>query len=79
MVIKVLRKKKDANGGNSQKTDSTLTCATTKLKSKVVSLCVVPVKIKCSNSKKEFRSDAMLDCCIQGTFISTDLARKLKA
>ena len=42
-------------------------------------MCVVPVKVKCSNSKKEFRTHAMLDCCSQGTFISTDLARKLKA
>ena len=42
-------------------------------------MCVVPEKVKCSNSKKEFRTHAMLDCCSQGTFISTDLARKLKA
>ena len=73
------KKNKDADGGNSQKSDSTLACATTKLKSKVISMCVVPVKVKCSNSKKEFRTHAMLDCCSQGTFISTDLARKLKA
>ena len=73
------KKNKDADGGNSQKSDSTLACATTKLKSKVVSMCVAPVKVKCSNLKKEFRTHAMLDCCSQGTFISTDLARKLKA
>ena len=42
-------------------------------------MCVVPVKVKCSNSKKEFKTQAMSDCCSQGTFISTDLARKLKA
>ena len=69
------KKNKDADGGNSQKSDSTLACATTNLKS----MCVVPVKVKCSNAKKEFRTHAMLDCCSQGTFISTDLARKLKA
>ena len=39
------RKKKDALGGNSQKSDSTLTCPTSKMKSNVV-----------SNSKKEFRT-----------------------
>ena len=44
------KKKKDADGDNSQKTDSTLACAATKLKPKVVSMCVVPVKVKCSNS-----------------------------
>ena len=73
------KKNKVADGDNSQKSDSTLACATTKMKSKVASMCVVPVKAKCSNSKKEFRTHAMLDCCSQGTFISTDLARKLKA
>ena len=45
MAIKVVRKKKDALGGNSQKSDSTLTCPTSKMKSNVV-----------SNSKKEFRT-----------------------
>ena len=35
--------------------------------------------ISISQSKKEFRTHAMLDCYSQGTFISTDLARKLKA
>ena len=66
------KKNKDADGGNSQKSDNTLARATTRLKSKVVSMCVVPVKVKCSNSKKEFRTYAMLDCCSQGTFISTN-------
>ena len=73
------KRNKDVDGGNSQKSDSTLGCETTKLKSKVVGMCVVPVKEKCRNSKKEFRTHAMLDCCSQGNFISTDLARKLKA
>ena len=73
------KKNKDADGGNSQKSYSNLACATTKLKSKVVNMCVVPVKAKCSNSKREFRTHAMFDCCNQGTFISTDLARNLKA
>ena len=73
------KKNKDADGGNSQKSDSNLVCATTKLKSKVVSMCVVHVKAKCSNSKTEFRTHAMLDCCNQGTFISTELARNLRA
>ena len=41
-------------------------------------MCVVPVKVKCSNSKKEFKTHGILDCWCQGTFISTDLARKLK-
>ena len=56
------KKNKDAVGSNSQKSDSTLACATTKMKSKVVSMCVVPMKVTCSNSKKEFRTHATLNC-----------------
>ena len=50
-----------------------------KMKSKVLSMCVVPVKVKCIKLKKEFRTYAMLNCFSQETFINTDLARKLKA
>ena len=55
------KENKDADGGNSQKSDSTLACATTKLKSKVVSMCVVSVKVKCSYSK---RNSELTRCCI---------------
>ena len=79
MVIKVVRKTKMQMVAKSQKSNSILACATTKLKSKVVSMCVVPVNVKCNNSKIEFTTHGMLDCCSQGTFISSDLARKLKA
>ena len=58
---KVSKKNKDADVGNSQKSDSTLACATTKLKSKVVSMCVVPVKVKYSYSK---RNSELTRCCI---------------
>ena len=37
------------------------------------------MKIKRRNSKKEFRTHAMLNCFSQGTFINTDLTKKLKA
>ena len=50
---------KEVDGGNSQKSNSNLACATAKLKSKVVSMCVVPVKVKNSNVKKEIRTHAM--------------------
>ena len=46
------KKNNNAVCGTSQKSDSTLACAATKMKSKVVSMCVVPKKVKCSNSKK---------------------------
>ena len=37
------------------------------------------MKIKRRNSKKEFRTHAMLNCFSQETFINKDLTKKLKA
>ena len=58
--------------------NGSLACATAKMKSNVVSMCVVPVKIKCNKSRKELKPYAMLDCCSQGTFINSELAKKLR-
>ena len=55
-----------------------MTCATTKMESRLVSMCIVPVKVRHVHSGREIQTYAMLDCCSQGTFINTDLARKLK-
>ena len=44
----------------------------------VVSMCVVPVKIKSSSSRKVLNTYAMLDCCSQGTFINSELTKKLR-
>ena len=65
---KSCKKNKNAVGGTSQKSDSTLACPATMMKSKVVSMCVVPNKVKCSNSKKEFRT-----LCHVGLLQSGDL------
>ena len=48
------------------------------MKSNVVSMWAVPVKIKCSKSRKELKTYAMLDCCSQETFINSELAKKLR-
>ena len=48
------------------------------MKSNVVSICVVPVKIKCNKSRKELKTYAKLDCCSQGTFINSKLTKKLR-
>ena len=56
-----------------------MTCAATKTHSRVVSMCIVPVKVRHVRSRKEIQTYAVLDCCSQGTFTHTDLARKLKA
>ena len=62
------KENKDADGGNSQKSDSTLACATTNLKSKAVGICVVPVKVKYSNAKKRIQ-----DSCHFGLLQSGNL------
>ena len=69
--------KLEDNSTNSNK--NSMTCATAKMNSRVVSMCIVPVKVRHVHSGKEIQTYAMLDCCSKGTFICTDLARKLKA
>ena len=49
-----------------------MTCATTKMKSRVVTMCIVPIKVRYVHSRKEMHTYVMLDCCSQGTFINTD-------
>ena len=43
----------------------------------VISMCVVPVKVRHKNSDKEIMTFAMLDTCSQGTFITTSLMEQL--
>ena len=54
-------------------------CNSSSIESKVISMCVVPVKVSYSKSKKEFSMYAMLDNCSQGTFIKEDIQKKLGA
>ena len=42
---------------------NSMTCATTKMNSRIVSMCIVPVKVKHVHSGKEIQTYAMLDCC----------------
>ena len=43
----------------------------------VLSMCVVPVKVRHKNSDKEIMMFVMLDTCSQGTFITTSLMKQL--
>ena len=43
----------------------------------VLSISVVPVKVRHKNSDKEIMTFAMLDTCIQGAFITTSLMEQL--
>ena len=71
---KANKKNRTGNGNDSGKNNGSLACATTKMKSNVVSMCVVLVKIKCNKSRKELKTYAMSDCCSQGAFINSELA-----
>ena len=60
------------------KADSTgLTCASTKM-NRVISMCVVPVKVRSKLSSTEVRTWALLDNCSQGSFVKKLLLEELK-
>ena len=56
-----------------------LTCAsmTRKTGSKVISMCIVPVKVKHEDGKDTITTYAMLDNCSQGSFIHDNLVKEL--
>ena len=71
-------KRDSGNGDNKQITTSftgarSLVCASTKLRSDVISICVVPVQIRHPDSNKVLDTYAMLDNCSQGTFVKEDI------
>ena len=72
-----MKRKLEENSTNSN--ENSMTCATTKMNSRVVSMCIVPVKVRHVHSGKEIQTYAILDCCSQETFIHTDLAWKMRA
>ena len=78
MATNPAKENRTGDDNDSENNNGTLACATTKMKSNVVSMCIVPVKIKCNNSRKELETYTMLDCCSQGTFINSQLVKKLR-
>ena len=75
---KTSKKNRTGDENDSEKNNGSLACATTKMTSIFVSMCVVPVRIKCNKSRKVLKTYAMLGCCSQGTFINSELAKKLR-
>ena len=49
------------------------------MKSRVVSMCIVPVKERYFHSGKEIQTYVMLNCGNERNFINTDLARKTES
>ena len=54
-------------------------CNSSSIESKIISMCVLPVKVSHSKSKKEFCTYAVLDNCRQVMFIKEDIQKKLGA
>ena len=54
-------------------------CNSSSIESKIISMCVLPVKVSHSKSKKEFSTYAVLDNCRQVMFIKEDIQKKLGA
>ena len=52
-------------------------CASAGIPAKIISMCVVPVKIGHVGTKKEVSTPAMLDNCSQGTFMKENIKKKL--
>ena len=53
-----------------------LKCNSSSIESKIISMCVVTVKVSHSKSKKEFSMYVMLDNYGQGAFIKEDIQKK---
>ena len=64
-------KDKKSNGKQNEK----MKCASINTYSDVVSMCIVPVKVKRKDSINEVQRYALLDSCNQGTFILDKLAK----
>ena len=43
----------------------------------VISMCVVPVRLRHCNSQKEVKTFALLDSCSQGTFVTEQILKEL--
>ena len=54
-----------------------LSCASTKLRSDLISMCVVPVQIRHPDSNKILDTYVMLDNCSQGTFVKEEIIEAL--
>ena len=75
-------KQDNGNGDNKQITTTctdvqSLSYASTKFRSDVISMDVVPVQIHHPDSKKVLDTYAMLDKCNQGTFVKKEIIEAL--
>ena len=71
------KRKNKSNNNGTDSNDPTVSCATATF-SQVIGMCVVPVRVKHSDSDKEVKTFALLDTWSQGTFVTEDLISKLR-
>ena len=64
--------------GNEENKDSVKACALTVAHTVVVSMCVIPVKVKYKDSNSVYSTFAMLDNCSQGCFVNSSLVKNLR-
>ena len=61
--------------GNEEKKDSIKACASRVAHADVISMCVVPVKVKHKDSNSVYSTFAMPDNCSQGCFVKSNLCK----
>ena len=85
-IPKVMKDKSDGSQDNGDSgniksnyatLDNDVKCATAKSGSTVISMCIVPVKIKHGDNNKMVTVYAMLDNCSQGSFTLSTVVKKL--
>ena len=66
------------NDKKSAKTGEKIACASTTIHKDVISMCVVPVKVKYGNSNIAYSTFAMLDNCSQGSLVKASLVNSVR-
>ena len=64
--------------GNKETKDSVKACALTVAHTEVISMCVIPVKVKYKDSNSVYSTFVMLDNCSQGFFVNSSLVKNLR-
>ena len=64
--------------GNEEKKGSVKACPLTAAYTEVISMCVIPVKVKYRDTNSVYSTFAMHDNCSQGCFVNSSLAKNLR-
>ena len=64
--------------GNEERKDSVKACPLTAVHTEVISICVIPVKVKYKDTNSVYSTFAMLDNCSQGCFVNFSLVKNFR-